>query len=83
MKATCTAILFLASLMFARSGQRPNILWLIAEDFGPALSCYGRADVSTPHLDQLARGGVRYTRFYSTAPVCSPSRSACPKAFVC
>jgi arylsulfatase A-like enzyme len=55
---------------------RPNILWLIAEDMGPALGCYGQKEVETPHLDRLAREGTRYTRAYTTAPVCSPSRSA-------
>ncbi|MSU58591.1 MAG: sulfatase [Pedosphaera sp.] len=55
---------------------RPNILWLIAEDFGQHLGCYGTKEVWTPNLDQLAREGVRYTRFFTTAPVCSPSRSA-------
>lgn len=54
----------------------PNILWLIAEDFGPHLGCYGTREVWTPNLDQLAERGVRYTRFFTTAPVCSPSRSA-------
>jgi arylsulfatase A-like enzyme len=56
--------------------KRPNILWLIAEDFGPELACYGTTQVWTPNLDQLARDGVRYTRAYMTAPVCSASRSA-------
>jgi arylsulfatase A-like enzyme len=56
--------------------SKPNILWLIAEDFGPALSCYGHPDVQTPNLDRLAAEGVRYTRAYTTAPVCSASRSA-------
>ena len=55
---------------------RPNILWLIAEDFGPHLGCDGTKEVSTPNLDALAKAGVRYTRFFTTAPVCSPSRSA-------
>ncbi|MEK7708003.1 MAG: sulfatase [Verrucomicrobiota bacterium] len=55
---------------------RPNILWLIAEDFGQHLGCYGTREVWTPNLDQLAEQGVRYTRFFTTAPVCSPSRSA-------
>lgn len=54
----------------------PNILWLIAEDFGQHLGCYGAREVWTPNLDQLAAEGVRYTRFFTTAPVCSPSRSA-------
>jgi arylsulfatase A-like enzyme len=55
---------------------RPNILWLIAEDFSPDLGCYGAKQVSTPNIDRLAREGVRYTRAFTTAPVCSASRSA-------
>src|SRR5262245_27753410 len=58
------------------SATRPNILWLVTEDFGQHLGCYGAKEVWTPNLDQLARDGVRYTRFFTTAPVCSPSRSA-------
>lgn len=56
--------------------QRLNVLWLIAEDFGPHLGCYGTKQVWTPNLDGLSKEGVRYTRFFTTAPVCSPSRSA-------
>src|SRR5262245_37392426 len=58
------------------AADRPNILWLIAEDFGPHLSCIGTKEVSTPNLDRLAGQGVRYANFFTTAPVCSPSRSA-------
>jgi arylsulfatase A-like enzyme len=58
------------------AGRRPNILWLIAEDFGPHLGCYGTPQVWTPNLDKLAAEGVRYTRAFTTAPICSPSRSA-------
>ncbi|MBI5397052.1 MAG: sulfatase [Verrucomicrobia bacterium] len=60
----------------ADSKSRPNILWLIAEDFGPHLGCYRTKEVWTPNLDKLAADGVRYTRAFTTAPVCSPSRSA-------
>jgi N-sulfoglucosamine sulfohydrolase len=56
--------------------KRPNVLWLIAEDFGVELGCYGTKEVWTPRLDKLAADGMRFTRAYTTAPVCSPSRSA-------
>jgi N-sulfoglucosamine sulfohydrolase len=56
--------------------KQPNILWLIAEDFGPQLGCYGTKEVWTPNLDSLAAQGIRYTRAFTTAPVCSASRSA-------
>ena len=59
-----------------RGVERLNILWLVAEDFGPDLGCYGTAQVWSPNLDRLAAEGVRYTRAYTTAPVCSASRSA-------
>ncbi len=58
------------------AAERPNILWLVAEDFGPELHCYGTKEVKSPNLDRLADEGVRYTHVYTTAPVCSPSRSA-------
>ena len=60
----------------AAEPARPNILWLVAEDFGPHLGCYGTQQVWTPNLDRLAAEGVRYTRAFTTAPVCSASRSA-------
>jgi arylsulfatase A-like enzyme len=59
----------------AEAAARPNILWLIGEDFGQHLGCYGAKEVWTPQLDRLAAAGVRYTRFYN-GHVCSPSRSA-------
>lgn len=67
--------LFVAVTMQAQE-PRPNVLWLIAEDFGPHLGCYGAKEVTTPVLDGIAAKGMRFTRYYTTAPVCSPSRSA-------
>jgi arylsulfatase A-like enzyme len=58
------------------AAEQPSILWLIAEDLGPELGCYGTTQVRSPNLDQLSKAGVRYTRTYTTAPVCSASRSA-------
>lgn len=69
-------VVFATIAASAADAAKPNILWLIAEDFGPALGCYGQKNVSTPNLDRLAHEGVRYNHFYCTAPVCSPSRSA-------
>ena len=58
------------------AGTRPNILWILSEDISPNLSCYGEPLVQTPNIDAMARGGVRFNRAYTTAPVCSASRSA-------
>lgn len=65
----------------ADPADRPNILWLIAEDMGPDFPAYGTdpsrpAAVATPHLDSLAAEGQLYTHAFTTSPVCSPSRSA-------
>lgn len=68
--------LVLAAGVQAHAADRPNILWLIAEDLSPHLGCYGTREVWTPNLDRLAEAGVRYTRAFTTAPVCSASRSA-------
>ena len=63
-------------LSSSQAADRPNFLWLVAEDFGPELACYGTSQVSSPNLDGLAAQGMRFTRAYTTAPVCSASRSA-------
>ena len=55
---------------------KPNILWIIAEDLSPDLSCYGNGIVATPNVDALAQRGMRFTQVFATAPVCSPSRTA-------
>ena len=56
--------------------DRPNILWLTSEDNNVAwIGCYGNPNAETPHIDQLAREGFKYTNAYASAPVCAPSRS--------
>lgn len=70
-------ILFRSLLSSVASGdQRPNVVWIIADDLDPELGCYDYPDVATPNLDELAASGRRYTRAFSTAPVCSASRTA-------
>jgi arylsulfatase A-like enzyme len=58
------------------AAERPNILWLVAENIDLDLGCYGERLVATPNLDRLAAEGMRYTHVFATAPVCAPSRSA-------
>ena len=54
----------------------PNILLILADDLGYAeLGCQGAKDIPTPHLDSLARNGVRCTAGYVTASFCTPSRA--------
>ena len=56
--------------------SRPNIVWISNEDMSPRLGAYGDRLARTPVLDALARESVRYTRAFTTAPVCAPSRAA-------
>jgi arylsulfatase A-like enzyme len=55
--------------------ERPNIIYIYADDLGfGELGCYGQRLIRTPHLDRMAREGMRFTQHYSGAPVCAPSR---------
>ncbi|MCW5747452.1 MAG: sulfatase-like hydrolase/transferase [Alphaproteobacteria bacterium] len=63
------------------AGRRPNVVYIVADDLGFAdLGCYGgrpaRFGPVSPAIDALAAGGLRFTRGYSNAPVCSPTRFA-------
>ena len=60
----------------AQAPRRPNILWISNEDMSPRLGVYGDALARTPVLDRLAGESIRYTRAFTTAPVCAPSRAA-------
>ena len=68
-----------AAALFAGEPKRvekPNILWLIAEDISPHFGCYGDQVIQTPNVDRLASKGVLFERAFVTGPICSPSRSA-------
>lgn len=55
--------------------NRPNIVVILCDDLGYGdLACYGHPHIKTPNLDNMAAQGMRFTDFYSSAPVCSPSR---------
>lgn len=54
---------------------KPNVILIMADDLGwGELGCYGQEKIPTPNLDRLASEGMRFTQFYSGAPVCAPSR---------
>ena len=70
------------------AADKPNVIFIMADDQGSVdLGCYGAKDLHTPHTDALAARGMRFTQFYSAAPVrdqlpassedrpCSPSRA--------
>src|SRR5438445_724065 len=64
-----------AGVLAAQGANRPNVLYVILEDIGPQMACYGEPLVATPHLDRFAAEGVRFTHAFNAAPVCSASRS--------
>jgi len=55
---------------------RPNIVWIIPDDMSAHFSTYGETTIETPHLDAMAERGMKFTRAFVTAPVCSTNRSA-------
>lgn len=71
-----TIVLSLTIFLNAGAQQKPNIIWLMAEDIGPDLECYGMKAVKTPNLNTLAEDGIRYAKCFTANPICSPSRSS-------
>ncbi|MBM4025900.1 MAG: N-acetylgalactosamine 6-sulfate sulfatase [Planctomycetes bacterium] len=74
----CTAFLPRAVAQAGAGTGKPNIILCMADDLGwgdPGFN--GNAVIRTPNLDAMAAGGLRFTRFYAAAPVCSPTRGSC------
>ncbi len=67
-------------VLMANTGEnapKPNFLFLLVDDLGWAdLGCYGSTFHETPHLDRLAKEGVRFTDAYTAASICSPTRAS-------
>jgi arylsulfatase A len=75
--ATTLAANGCASITRLNSAEKPNIIFILADDLGWAeLGCYGNKFNETPNLDKLASQGMRFTEAYAAAPVCSPYRAA-------
>src|SRR5678815_1371030 len=61
----------------SRSSGPPNVVLIFCDDLGYAdIGCYGAKGYATPHIDRLAREGMRFTDFYVAQAVCSASRAA-------
>jgi arylsulfatase A len=70
-------LLFVTATFGSAAPAKPNIVLIVADDLGAMdLGCYGSKFHRTPHLDQLAAEGVRFTQAYAACPVCSPTRAA-------
>ncbi|MFD2144144.1 sulfatase-like hydrolase/transferase [Mucilaginibacter antarcticus] len=84
MKKTLLPVLFVAaigaiSLAYTQKqvATKPNVIIIYTDDQGYAdMNIYGSTDLVTSNMDGLAKSGVRFTQFYSTSPICSPSRAA-------
>lgn len=69
-------ILFFTFLTSCLALAHPNIIYILADDLGYGeLSCYGQTQITTPHIDRLAKEGLKFTNHYSGNTVCSPSRA--------
>lgn len=69
-------ILFCSLLGTLAEAEKPNVIFLMADDLGYGdVGFNGNTLVKTPNLDRMAEDGLRFTRFYSVGPVCSPTRA--------
>ncbi len=76
MRVLLMAILWLA-LAQSSIGRAPNFILIFCDDLGYGdLGCFGSKKNRTPHIDSLARDGRKFTNFYSSSPVCTPSRAS-------
>lgn len=73
------AIIYLMLSFFQIEAQKkkPNIIFILADDLGYGdLGCYGSTKINTPHIDALAKNGMKFTQFYAGSTVCAPSRAS-------
>ena len=77
---TCCKFTITIALCLTATAQplaKPNVLLIVSDDQGYRdLGCFGSGEVQTPHLDRLARGGIKLNSFYVAWPACTPSRGA-------
>ncbi|MCA9196159.1 MAG: arylsulfatase [Planctomycetales bacterium] len=69
-------VIFFFVLTSLANSESPNVIFVMADDLGYGdLGCYGQQLIQTPHLDQIAKDGIRFTQFYAGCTVCASSRS--------
>ncbi|MEO5649849.1 MAG: arylsulfatase [Ginsengibacter sp.] len=74
---TATLLIFMLISFALKAQQKPNVIYIYADDLGYGdLSCYGATKISTPHIDQLAKQGVRFINAHAASATCTPSRYA-------
>ena len=54
--------------------KNKNVLFIMVDDLRPELNIYGQNKIISPHIDALAKNGMKFTQHYSGAPVCAPAR---------
>ncbi|MGI9474417.1 MAG: sulfatase [Rubripirellula sp.] len=76
MRSLCFFLIFLTSFAAGHAAERaPNVLFISIDDLNDWLGCYGgHPQVKTPHIDALAKRGVRFSNAHCQAPICNPSR---------
>src|SRR5688572_26106000 len=63
-------------LTAAEQNGKPNVLIFLADDLGYGeLGCQGNSQIPTPHIDSIAKNGIRFTQGYVSGPYCSPTRA--------
>ncbi|MFP6872953.1 MAG: arylsulfatase [Verrucomicrobiales bacterium] len=75
--ATCLLLLICSDNAAVKESRPPNLVYIMADDLGYGdLGCFGQKTIKTPHLDKLAKAGMRFTNYYAGNTVCRPSRLA-------
>ena len=78
-KLLLVLVCLLSVASFAHAVEKPNVILIMCDDLGWGdLQCFNSdSPIQTPHLNQMAADGLKFTRFYSAGPVCSPTRGSC------